>query len=170
MFDPDALPVPDLGLVCKGCGYPLAGLSEHRCPECGRSFTLEEYLPRGDWPALIADGESVRATREVVKLLWTYQIPFLEMHDPWRALSFLNVMRDNSEPARIGVPRERYFEAIDLLRRQKLNEPMPDPPDAPTETEDWTCAQCGETNPGNFELCWQCGEARRDISDEPDEG
>jgi hypothetical protein len=24
--------------VCLGCGYDLRGLSEHRCPECGRPF------------------------------------------------------------------------------------------------------------------------------------
>lgn len=23
--------------------------------------------------------------------------------------------------------------------------------------EDWHCRQCNELNPGNFELCWQCG-------------
>lgn len=23
---------------CMGCSYPLTGLSDHRCPECGRSF------------------------------------------------------------------------------------------------------------------------------------
>lgn len=22
----------------------------------------------------------------------------------------------------------------------------------------WTCPTCGETNPGNFELCWRCDE------------
>src|SRR6476661_8874749 len=23
---------------CRGCGYALRGLNEHRCPECGRTF------------------------------------------------------------------------------------------------------------------------------------
>lgn len=22
---------------------------------------------------------------------------------------------------------------------------------------DWACHECNETNPGNFEICWQCG-------------
>lgn len=26
---------------------------------------------------------------------------------------------------------------------------------APAAT-DWTCAACGEKNPGNFEICWRC--------------
>jgi hypothetical protein len=25
-------------MFCRGCGYNLAGLSEQRCPECGRRF------------------------------------------------------------------------------------------------------------------------------------
>ena len=27
---------------CPACGYELTGLSEMRCPECGRTFTFEE--------------------------------------------------------------------------------------------------------------------------------
>ena len=30
------------GAYCPGCSYPLKGLKEKRCPECGRDFTLEE--------------------------------------------------------------------------------------------------------------------------------
>jgi Putative prokaryotic signal transducing protein len=26
---------------------------------------------------------------------------------------------------------------------------------------EWSCKSCGETNPGNFEVCWQCGKERR---------
>ena len=162
MFDPDALPVPDLGLRCKQCGYPLAGASGHYCPECGEPFTIDEYVPRGDWPALIADGEEVRGTRTVLKLLWTYQIPFVEMHDPLRsAMNHIWPAVGRHAP-RIGVPRECYFEAVDLIRRDKLNEPMPEPPERAARSEDWHCAQCREENPANFEICWQCGAARED--------
>ncbi len=24
---------------------------------------------------------------------------------------------------------------------------------------DWFCSACGEKNPGNFQVCWQCGAA-----------
>ena len=27
-------------------------------------------------------------------------------------------------------------------------------------TEQWLCAKCQESNPGNFEICWQCSHAR----------
>ncbi|MBK8266827.1 MAG: hypothetical protein IPK83_00330 [Planctomycetes bacterium] len=55
-FDPNVLPVPDLGLCCMQCGYALRGLPSHRCPECGREFTLNEYIPRGDFPVVIRHG------------------------------------------------------------------------------------------------------------------
>ncbi|TRY31870.1 DUF2007 domain-containing protein [Aliiglaciecola sp. M165] len=29
-----------------------------------------------------------------------------------------------------------------------------------SETEPWTCAECGEGNEANFALCWQCGSQR----------
>ncbi|MDZ7783356.1 MAG: DUF2007 domain-containing protein [Halioglobus sp.] len=28
------------------------------------------------------------------------------------------------------------------------------------DVAEWRCASCGESNPGNFETCWQCGAAR----------
>ncbi|MFG0252061.1 MAG: hypothetical protein ACF8NJ_04220 [Phycisphaerales bacterium JB038] len=32
-------PAPEeRGRYCRGCGYRLDGLGEHRCPECGRAF------------------------------------------------------------------------------------------------------------------------------------
>lgn len=31
----------------------------------------------------------------------------------------------------------------------------------------WLCPACGEDNPGNFELCWNCGAAD-DPADAPD--
>lgn len=24
-------------------------------------------------------------------------------------------------------------------------------------SEEWACPKCGESNPGNFEVCWSCG-------------
>jgi len=32
----------DMKGACPGCGYNLYGLTEQRCPECGRAFTFEE--------------------------------------------------------------------------------------------------------------------------------
>jgi predicted RNA-binding Zn-ribbon protein involved in translation (DUF1610 family) len=162
MFDAHALPVPDLGLACRRCGYPLANLEDHRCPECGRAFTLEEYIPSGSAPLLIAGGESVRATDDVVALLKRYQIPYIEHVGPFEAvLTPLRLTRSQIAPP-IGVPRDRYLEAIDLIRRLTLGEPMPEPPGpaADPDAADWPCAHCGETNPAHFGICWQCEQPR----------
>jgi len=29
------------------------------------------------------------------------------------------------------------------------------------------CASCGETNPGNFDTCWSCGNPVAEITDQP---
>jgi len=34
----------------------------------------------------------------------------------------------------------------------KMRQPIPAGPD-------WNCRHCQESNPGSFEICWQCGEA-----------
>lgn len=153
-FDPHALPVPDLGLRCLGCGYHLAGLPTHRCPECGRAFDVDEHIPRGDYPVVIFDGQEVLLTPEVIDLVRRYQVPFLESHGPIEAAYGLN--RAVMNRSRLTVPRDRYFEVIDLLRRQAAGQPMPPPPDSQARP-DWACDHCGEHNPGTFELCWQCG-------------
>ncbi|TWT45844.1 Double zinc ribbon [Phycisphaerae bacterium RAS1] len=43
-IDLNELPIPDWNLVCPTCGYPLRGLPEHRCPECGTRFSVPELL------------------------------------------------------------------------------------------------------------------------------
>ena len=37
-------PLPDWGYLCDSCGYPLAGLRDPRCPECGEPFVPESAL------------------------------------------------------------------------------------------------------------------------------
>lgn len=155
-FDPDQLPIPDLGLHCPGCGYPLVGLSQHVCPECGEAFALPDLLPEGDMPPLFADGKPVYATPAIRELLTAYQIHYVRIEDHFR-MGF-NESHDANTP--IGVDRASYFEAIDLIRRQRFGEPMPEPPPPRVEGGDWACAACGEENPSNFEVCWSCEATR----------
>ncbi len=156
MFDPDALPVPDLGFACPDCGYPLAGLTEHRCPECGRPFELEQFIPAGEFPPLIAGGRFVTATDDVLMLMRTYQIPVVELRSAVRTV-FGGLMPGGHEGVRIAVPRSRYLEAIDLIRRMEQYEPLPPPPDAAAGADSpWVCDFCGEENPPTFGLCWNC--------------
>ena len=43
-IDLERLPIPDFGLVCPACGYPLRDLPEHRCPECGTKFAVKDLV------------------------------------------------------------------------------------------------------------------------------
>ncbi len=43
-IDIDQLPIPDWNLACRNCEYPLKGLSEHRCPECGQQIIMGELV------------------------------------------------------------------------------------------------------------------------------
>lgn len=40
----NALPIPDWGLICPQCRYPLCGLPSHRCPECGSNFDVAALI------------------------------------------------------------------------------------------------------------------------------
>lgn len=42
--DLEQLPIPRWNLQCRGCGYVLNGLPEHRCPECGRPVIMGELV------------------------------------------------------------------------------------------------------------------------------
>jgi predicted RNA-binding Zn-ribbon protein involved in translation (DUF1610 family) len=44
------LPIPDWGLTCPACHYPIRGLPTHRCPECGQTLVIEELI--GPWTRL----------------------------------------------------------------------------------------------------------------------
>ena len=37
-------PIPDVALPCSGCAYPLTGLVDHRCPECGEAFDVKALV------------------------------------------------------------------------------------------------------------------------------
>jgi hypothetical protein len=42
-----------------------------------------------------------------------------------------------------------YDEAIRVIKTRQFIESVP--------RSDWKCPSCREENPGNFELCWNCG-------------
>lgn len=161
VFDPNQLPMPDLGILCHACGYPLAHVSAHRCPECGWKFTADDLVPPGDFPPLYADGKPVRGTVDVLQMLKTYQVPFITQFDHADTVfGLIRTSRHVGDP--ISVPRNRYLEVVDLLRRKKQGEPMPPPPVYLTDGENWTCPQCREVNPPNFEICWNCEDTVND--------
>lgn len=156
------LPLPDLGLVCRRCRYPLAGVARWACPECGLEIDLDSYLPEGAWPMLIIGGQVARATPDRVALLRRYKIGIVEQRNSVGDMlgGYLGPVLTDHAPV-LCVPRDRYFEAIDLIRRFDHDEPMPPPPpDDPHADADWACPECGEENPPNFDLCWSCSAPR----------
>ena len=151
-FDPESLPVPDLGLRCLACQYQLTGLMVHRCPECGRAFTLEEHIPPGDWPIMIVDGQGVPATSDAIALLKAAKVPIFPFSSADTAPHGMS--RHYGGTPDIRVARIAYWDAVHLITRHQRGEPIDLPP--PAGDVEWTCAGCGEANPANFEVCWQC--------------
>lgn len=43
-IDLNQLPIPDWGVECPRCRYPLVGLPSHRCPECSLEFDMGEVV------------------------------------------------------------------------------------------------------------------------------
>ena len=52
------------------------------------------------------------------------------------------------DPVLCIVDDARFEEAMAILNDGAAEPPEPE--------SDWTCPQCGETVPGNFETCWKC--------------
>ena len=56
----------------------------------------------------------------------------------------------------LWIHRDRDFEhAMELIQPLKDSRQSEDEPGA--KLADWNCQQCGESNEGNFSLCWSCG-------------
>lgn len=139
------------------CGYPLARLTERRCPECGTPFEYESFVPKGDFPVLIVDGKKALLTPDVMDALRRAKIPFMELGGQTMELyGFHSVSQSKSH---VGVPRSQYFDAVTTLR-QLCDDLFEAPPQ--DLTVDWTCSECGEVNPGPFEICWKCETPRPD--------
>lgn len=155
-------PVPDFGLLCSTCAYPLRGLTRRVCPECGTEFDPARIL--GDEPTLqacLVNSELEHAM--AASALQARSVPHvLEPPDPL-AQTFGVSLGRRRNVGRVMVPREFYFDALFWLRRGTETEP---PPESTQESDadatdansspDWDCPQCSESVPGEFDMCWNC--------------
>lgn len=110
-FDPAVLPMPDLGALCRECDYPLVGLGEHRCPECGWRFTLDDLIPPGEWPLVRIYAQPVAMSKDVRQLLNLQELPYED-----NVLTALyGVQIATKQPVYLRVDRQFYFDAVHAL-------------------------------------------------------
>jgi len=145
---PATRPVPDLGLTCRNCDYPLRGLAADRCPQCGEAFDLAAFIPAEPWVE-VAPGRSSTELSLIFMRLRAAGIPCARL-DPNDPLESLFGSRGQAfGRASLRVRHDYYLDALHVLRTG------PDP-----DAEPWTCPKCHETVPGNFEICWKCQSPR----------
>ncbi len=141
-------PVPDLGFTCRKCDYPLKGLRGDRCPECGESFNLTDFIPPEPW-GQIAGAATTTETLLIFSHLRSLGIPCTldDMSAPLGTRGADVILGDTRKLLR--VRRDYYLDALAAIIAAT------EPPDQP-----WTCPNCSEEVPGNFEVCWKCQHAK----------
>lgn len=58
------------------------------------------------------------------------------------------------DPVLCVIDEADYETALAILHEHQAGDEV-------KSREEVACAACGEMNPGNFEICWSCGEAVR---------
>lgn len=150
---PAARPVPDLGLTCEECGYPLRGLPDDRCPECGEPFDLADRIPPGEWVDVPAGGTEAEA-QLVFDALRAEGIPCV-----YESLSdTLTTLYGLRRGTALRVPHEYYLDVLRVVHGQGAD-----------GSPGWICGACGEEVPGNFEVCWKCQSPRKTDESGKDE-
>lgn len=141
-------PLPDFGLTCEACGAALAGAARNECPACGAPFDLERLRPPDEWFMLdsgLAGGLPIPGVQ--VRLAQEY-IPHFEVKDD--ALRRIYGVQSMTV-TRLRVAREFFFEVLWLLARTRREI------ETARRAQPWRCPRCGQKNPSNFEICWNCG-------------
>jgi|GEM_PF-497724 len=138
-------PLPEFGLLCAQCDQSLAGAMADRCPGCGHDFDLLAIVPKGDWADVSA---FVPTSLAVVakSLLYDAEIPYLVDN------AGLNHLYSGAVPFvshRLRVPRVFFFDALNVLATSVGAV-------RPGAGADWTCSNCNEVVPGDFDVCWNC--------------
>ena len=152
-FTGHELPLPDFGLRCARCRAPLAGSTEPACGQCGTPFDLQALQPNQHWFTLDRHLCGELPIMGVQSLLASEDVPHIPVHD----MTISEIYGGQSVLAsRLRAPSEFFFEILWLLQRARAEMAA-----AQAAAERlWRCAACGEENPGNFELCWNCQQPR----------
>lgn len=142
------LPFPDFGLQCPACDSPLAGATSRCCPACGRAFDPASWLPARDEFLIEPSGQGELKHHFTELLLGEAYIPYIR-RERKTAATIYGI--DPNSRVCYEVPRDFYFDWLALVQRERTKG-APGP--------EWQCGHCGESNPGSFEVCWQCRRGR----------
>ncbi len=142
-------PLPDFGLSCEHCRYPLAGATQDVCAHCGERFDVHGFRVTGGWvnlvPLLSHFPMHTRANAQGI--LYQDQVPFLKDNAMLNTTLGINLGLGRRG---LRVPKEFVFDALAALARA----------DEPSEiTEDWQCPACACDVPAGFDVCWNCMES-----------
>jgi len=149
-FTGQELPAPDFGLTCAACGHELAGARTHQCPRCGSPFDPQVLRPRQTWFVLEAASVGELPIPIVQAALAAELIPYAPVEERTVAE---HVAGHGVMFSRLRIPSEFYFDVLWLLQEARRQVAAVR---ARGDQGDWKCAQCGEDNPGHFEVCWNC--------------
>ena len=143
-------------MFCLECGYPLDGLPEPRCPECGTPFDPDD--PDGfreDVGALqglyrASNSAEAHALRD---RLADEKIPAAIMGESLQSGHGLPI---TSLTVWVGKRHlDRAGEVLKAFLAQRSDDSS-----ARAGEATWSCPTCGERIESQFEVCWKCQAAR----------
>lgn len=146
--------------ICLDCRYPLIGLRDTRCPECGRLFDPSDpatYSQNGDGLVKLFIGDSASDTHLLKDILMDAGIKAVVLGDALDIANGLLPLSMGMLPAvwvgRIDVEVASPIVEEFAKSRQKIPE---------ISGVDWTCHTCEESIERQFSTCWNCGADRQD--------
>lgn len=144
--------------ICLDCRYPLIGLRDTRCPECGRLFDPSDpstYSQNGGGLVKLFVGDSSSDTHLLKDILMDAGIKAVVLGD---ALDLA-----------IGIPAGSmsmlpavWVGALDVENATSIAEEFAQSRREPPAVTgvDWACAECDERIEKQFSTCWNCGSDR----------
>ena len=166
-------------MFCLGCTYPLDGLEEHRCPECGRAFDPADPDTFALKPLFVTtssieadmlrdmlEDEGIEASIHGASAAGAVAGPPVVIRvsgpDGQRAMHVLEAFLDSksrlSECPACGYDLHGH---ADHGRCPECGREIYARPAM------LTCRHCGEVVPAGFEICWHCGRAMMTDPDGP---
>ncbi len=147
-------PLPDFGLECARCEASLAGAERETCAECSAPLGLERLKPGGEWftvDRVLRRGVPIDLIRAI---LTEEYVPYrVEEHRTYREIYGMTAI----DPVRLRVMSEFFFDLLRLVRVREEEHLSDVERSSPGE---WPCPDCGENNPGHFDVCWSCSADR----------